>query len=178
MVRGSNLSVCNLSGCESAHRHEHVTMQVNMTANMTIGNQDAIVIRSTHLLQAERDTVNSSEAEACFGDGNYVAAARLLGKVTAAVPAFEETVLRFVEVNSPPALQAFLQTKMDSLGQEDKAQVGLRIWLGSWLAEQSHVSLHAACRVRLTVCVVYHLVDCLLEIIVPQHSLLVRCLSC
>ena len=67
--------------------------------------------------------MNSAEAEACFGDGNYVAAARLLGKVTAAVPAFEEVVLRFVEVNSPQALQAFLQTKMDTLGQEDKAQV-------------------------------------------------------
>ena len=79
-----------------------------------------------HLIQAERDTVNSAEAEACFGDGNYVAAAKLLGKVTAAVPAFEEVVLRFVEVNSPPALQAFLQTKMDSLGQEDKAQVSLQ----------------------------------------------------
>lgn len=73
--------------------------------------------------QAERDTVNSAEAEACFGDGNFVEAARLLGKVTAAVPAFEEVVLRFVEVNSPQALQAFLQTKMDSLGHEDKAQV-------------------------------------------------------
>lgn len=47
-----------------------------------------------------------------------------MGRVTAAVPAFEEVVLRFVEVNSPQALQAFLQTKMDSLGQEDKAQVG------------------------------------------------------
>lgn len=67
--------------------------------------------------------MNSAEAEACFGDGNFVEAARLLGKVTAAVPAFEEVVLRFVEVNSPPALQAFLQTKMDSLGHEDKAQV-------------------------------------------------------
>ena len=67
--------------------------------------------------------MNSAEAEACFGDGNYVEAARLLGKVTAAVPAFEEVVLRFVEVNSPQALQAFLQTKMDSLGPEDKAQV-------------------------------------------------------
>ena len=73
--------------------------------------------------QVERDTVNSAEAEACFGDGKFVEAARLLGKVTAAVPAFEEVVLRFVEVNSPPALQAFLQTKMDSLGHEDKAQV-------------------------------------------------------
>ena len=67
--------------------------------------------------------MNSAEAEACFGDGNYVEAARLLGKVTAAVPAFEEVVLRFVEVSSPQALQAFLQTKMDSLGPEDKAQV-------------------------------------------------------
>ena len=67
--------------------------------------------------------MNSAEAEACFGDGNFVEAARLLGKVTAAVPAFEEVVLRFVEVNSPQALQAFLQTKMDSLGHEDKAQV-------------------------------------------------------
>ncbi len=74
-------------------------------------------------LQGERDTVNSAEAEACFGDGKYVEAAHLLGRVTAAVPAFEEVVLRFVEVNSPQALQAFLQTKMDSLGQEDKAQV-------------------------------------------------------
>ncbi len=74
-------------------------------------------------LQGERDTVNSAEAEACFGDGKYVEAAHLLGRVTAAVPAFEEVVLRFVQVNSPQALQAFLQTKMDSLGQEDKAQV-------------------------------------------------------
>lgn len=69
--------------------------------------------------------MNSAEAEACFGDGNFVEAARLLGRVTAAVPAFEEVVLRFVEVNSPQALQAFLQTKMDSLGHEDKAQVTL-----------------------------------------------------
>lgn len=73
--------------------------------------------------QGERDTVNSAEAEACFGDGDYVEAARLLGKVTATVPAFEEVALRFVEVNSPRALQTFLQTKMDALGQDDKAQV-------------------------------------------------------
>ncbi|DBA75172.1 hypothetical protein WJX77_011350 [Trebouxia sp. C0004] len=82
--------------------------------------------------QGERDTVNSAEAEACFGDGKYVEAARLLGRVTAAVPAFEEVVLRFVEVNSPQALQAFLQTKMDSLGQEDKAQATM---VGTWLLE-------------------------------------------
>lgn len=76
--------------------------------------------------QAERDTVNSAEAEACFGDGNFVEAARLLGRVTAAVPAFEEVVLRFVEADSPKALQTFLQTKMDSLGHEDKAQVSVK----------------------------------------------------
>ena len=75
-------------------------------------------------MQVERDTVNSAEAEACFGDGKYVEAAHLMGRVTAAVSAFEEVVLRFVEVNSPQALQAFLLTKLDSLGQEDKAQVG------------------------------------------------------
>ena len=67
--------------------------------------------------------MNSAEAEACFGDGNFVEAARLLGKVTATVPAFEEVALRFVEANSAEALQTFLQTKMDALGQNDKAQV-------------------------------------------------------
>ncbi|KAL3143378.1 hypothetical protein ABBQ38_002206 [Trebouxia sp. C0009 RCD-2024] len=82
--------------------------------------------------QAERDTVNSAEAEACFGDGNFVEAARLLGRVTAAVPAFEEVVLRFVEADSPKALQTFLQTKMDSLGHEDKAQATM---VGTWLLE-------------------------------------------
>lgn len=95
--------------------------------------------------------MNSAEAEACFGDSNFVEAARLLGKVTAAVPAFEEVVLRFVEVNSPQALQAFLQTKMDSLGHEDKAQVTfmlstlsqtpIRLWLWQSVLHQFILSL-------------------------------------
>ena len=86
--------------------------------------------------------MNSAEAEACFGDCNFVEAARLLGKVTATAPAFEEVALRFVEANSPEALQTFLQTKMDALGQDDKAQV-------LCFAVYSHAVLSVLCCARL-----------------------------
>ncbi len=116
--------------------------------------------------------MNSAEAEACFGDGNYVEAARLLGKVTAAVPAFEEVVLRFVEVNSPQALQAFLQTKMDSLGHEDKAQVGCLVLTLLRHLFQVDCLLAFACLLALHTCLLACLLACVL------NRLLARLLAC
>ncbi|KAK9814445.1 hypothetical protein WJX72_006013 [[Myrmecia] bisecta] len=82
--------------------------------------------------QAQRDTVNIAEAEAAFSAGRLRDAARLYGKVTAALPSFEEVALKFVEVGGTEALQVFLQTKLDTLGHEDKAQATM---VASWLTE-------------------------------------------
>ena len=43
--------------------------------------------------------------------------------MTAAAPSFEEVALRLVEAGDPGALQAFLLTKLHTLGPSDKAQV-------------------------------------------------------
>lgn len=45
-------------------------------------------------------------------------------QVTSATPSFEEVALRLMETGEPEAVAAFLQTRLDTLGREDKAQVG------------------------------------------------------
>lgn len=46
----------------------------------------------------------------------------MLLQVTSASPSFEEVALRLMETGEPEAVAAFLQTKLDTLGREDKAQ--------------------------------------------------------
>lgn len=45
-------------------------------------------------------------------------------QVTSSSPSFEEVALRLMETGEPEAVAAFLQTRLDTLGREDKAQVG------------------------------------------------------
>ncbi len=74
-------------------------------------------------LQAERDTVSRSEAEAAFQDGDFKHAARLWGRMQAGNPSFEEIALRFVDVGATDALQVFLMARLQALAPDDKAQV-------------------------------------------------------
>lgn len=74
-------------------------------------------------MQAERDTVSRSEAEAAFEDGNFTHAARLWGRMQAGDPSFEEVALRFVESGATDALQVFLMARLQVLPPDDKAQV-------------------------------------------------------
>lgn len=67
--------------------------------------------------------VNVSRAEAAFGAGRFVEAARVYGQVAASTPSFEELALKFVDAGVPEALQEFLKAKLEALGPEDKAQV-------------------------------------------------------
>ena len=74
-------------------------------------------------MQAERDTVNRSEAEAAFEDDDFTRAASLWGRMRSSEPSFEEIALRFVEVGATEALQVFLMARLHVLGPDDKAQV-------------------------------------------------------
>lgn len=74
-------------------------------------------------MQAERDTVSRSEAEAAFQDGDFKHAARLWGRMQAGDPSFEEIALRFVDVGATEALQVFLMARLQALAPDDKAQV-------------------------------------------------------
>ena len=74
-------------------------------------------------MQAERDIVNRSEAEAAFEDDEFTRAASLWGRMRSSEPSFEEIALRFVEVGATEALQVFLMARLQVLGPDDKAQV-------------------------------------------------------
>ena len=76
-----------------------------------------------YCMQAERDTVSRSEAEAAFQDGDFKHAARLWGRMQAGDPSFEEIALRFVDVGAIEALQVFLMARLQALAPDDKAQV-------------------------------------------------------
>ena len=77
----------------------------------------------TSAVQAERDIVNRSEAEAAFEDDDFTRAASLWGRMRSSEPSFEEIALRFVEVGATEALQVFLMARLQVLGPDDKAQV-------------------------------------------------------
>ena len=77
----------------------------------------------TSAVQAERDIVNRSEAEAAFEDDDFNHAASLWGRMRSSEPSFEEIALRFVEVGATEALQVFLMARLHVLGPDDKAQV-------------------------------------------------------
>ena len=77
-------------------------------------------------MQAERDIVNRSEAEAAFEDDEFNRAAGLWGRMRSSEPSFEEIALRFVEVGATEALQVFLMARLHVLGPDDKAQVHKR----------------------------------------------------
>lgn len=81
---------------------------------------------------AQRNSVYLAEAASLFEEGDYVAAAALYGKVTSSSPSFEEVALRLMETGEPEAVAAFLQTRLDTLGREDKAQATM---VATWLTE-------------------------------------------
>ena len=85
----------------------------------------AIISKDGHTsaVQAERDIVNRSEAEAAFEDDDFTRAASLWGRMRSSEPSFEEIALRFVEVGATEALQVFLMARLHVLGPDDKAQV-------------------------------------------------------
>jgi hypothetical protein len=68
-------------------------------------------------------------AVSAISDATSTELCRLWSQLTAAAPSFEEVALRLVEAGSPEALQAFLLTKLHTLGPADKAQVGFVSWL-------------------------------------------------
>jgi hypothetical protein len=51
-----------------------------------------------------------------------------LPQVTSSSPSFEEVALRLMETGEPEAVAAFLQTRLDTLGREDKAQASFVVW--------------------------------------------------
>ncbi|PSC73297.1 vacuolar sorting-associated 18-like protein [Micractinium conductrix] len=81
---------------------------------------------------AQRNTVYLAEAAALFEEGQYVQSAALYGKVTSSVPSFEDVALRFMETGDPDAVAAFLQSRLDTLGRDDKAQATM---VATWLTE-------------------------------------------
>lgn len=81
---------------------------------------------------AQRNSVYLVEAASLFEEGEYVQAAALYGKVTSATPSFEEVALRLMETGEPEAIAALLQTRLDTLGREDKAQATMA---ATWLTE-------------------------------------------
>lgn len=81
---------------------------------------------------AQRNSVYLAEAASLFEEGDYVAAAALYGKVTSSSPSFEEVALRLMETGEPEAVAAFLQTRLDTLGRDDKAQATM---VATWLTE-------------------------------------------
>lgn len=52
--------------------------------------------------------------------------------MTGPSPTFEEIALKFIELEDSDALHAFLTTKLESLGSEDRAQ---KTMVASWLTE-------------------------------------------
>ncbi|KAL4423908.1 hypothetical protein ABPG75_001209 [Micractinium tetrahymenae] len=81
---------------------------------------------------AQRNSIYLAEAASLFEEGDYVAAAALYGKVTSSSPSFEEVALRLMETGEPEAVAAFLQTRLDTLGRDDKAQATM---VATWLTE-------------------------------------------
>lgn len=76
-------------------------------------------------------------------------------QVTSSSPSFEEVALRLMETGEPEAVAAFLQTRLDTLGRDDKAQVCSRAMeqcnsvgkLGECLQRVSYPVSQAVCTV-------------------------------
>ena len=65
-------------------------------------------------------------------------------QVTSATPSFEEVALRLMETGEPEAVAAFLQTRLDTLGREDKAQVGVSVCIHTHMAGSGDVARHVS----------------------------------
>lgn len=80
----------------------------------------------------QRNTVYLSQGEALLDEGKAGEAAPVLGKMTSALPSFEELALTLSEQGGADALSAFLQSRLDTLGSNDAAQATM---VATWLTE-------------------------------------------
>ncbi|GMH42479.1 hypothetical protein BSKO_10398 [Bryopsis sp. KO-2023] len=81
---------------------------------------------------AQRDTVLMTQAEDALTQGNNVTAAQIYAKLHGTEMTFEDIALKFIQLEDSQALQEFLVAKLQSLGNEDRAQ---KTMVASWLTE-------------------------------------------
>lgn len=79
--------------------------------------------RSVRDCSVDRSMLHCSLPRPVLTPRPHIAVLPLL-QVTSATPSFEEVALRLMETGEPEAIAALLQTRLDTLGREDKAQVG------------------------------------------------------
>lgn len=85
----------------------------------------------------QRNAIYLAHGEALLEQGRVVEAAPVLGRLTSAVPSFEDLAVRLLESEGgggggSEALALFLQSRLDTLGKEDAAQATL---VATWLTE-------------------------------------------
>eukprot|EP00210_Caulerpa_lentillifera_P005686 g5438.t1 len=80
----------------------------------------------------QRDEVYITHAEQALNSMANTKAAKLYAKLTGTSPSFEEIALKFIQLEDSDALHAFLRTKLECLGTEDRAQ---KTMVASWLTE-------------------------------------------
>ncbi|WIA14238.1 hypothetical protein OEZ85_002776 [Tetradesmus obliquus] len=81
---------------------------------------------------AQRDIVYQSMGADAAAAGDFKAAGAHYGRIVGGKPPFEELALLLVEAGDPEALQIFLNTKLQVLGPNDKAQATM---VAAWLTE-------------------------------------------
>jgi vacuolar protein sorting-associated protein 18 len=82
----------------------------------------------------QRNAIYLAHGEALLEQGRAVEAAPIMGRLTSAVPSFEDLAVRLLESEGggSEALALFLQSRLDTLGKEDAAQATL---VATWLTE-------------------------------------------
>lgn len=80
----------------------------------------------------QRNAAYLQEAERLLHEGNLVEAGTLYGKCTANRPSFEEISLKLMDKGNSDAVQAFLESKLETLGREDRIQSTM---VSTWLLE-------------------------------------------
>eukprot|EP00882_Tetradesmus_deserticola_P021379 GHRQ01023150.1.p1 GENE.GHRQ01023150.1~~GHRQ01023150.1.p1 ORF type:complete len:206 (+),score=125.47 GHRQ01023150.1:766-1383(+) len=81
---------------------------------------------------AQRDIAYQSMGADAAAAGDFKAAGAHYGRIVGGKPPFEELALLLVEAGDPAALQIFLNTKLQVLGPNDKAQSTM---VAAWLTE-------------------------------------------
>lgn len=82
--------------------------------------------------EVQRNAIYSHEAERLFEEGKYEDAATLLGKSTSNHPTFDQITSRFMGLNEGNPMCKFLESRLETLGNEDRIQSTM---MSAWLLE-------------------------------------------